>query len=79
MATGAKQSSTRSGCAWREHVADNRRDARLMAACGAGGVVAGALAWYALALVLVFIGTKIFLVGIIGKIPPVVSLSVTFA
>jgi len=33
---------------------------------------------YALALVLVFIGSKIFLVGIIGKIPPVVSLSVTF-
>ena len=33
---------------------------------------------YALALVLVFIGTKIFLVGIIGKIPPAVSLSVTF-
>ena len=33
---------------------------------------------YALAMVLVFIGTKIFLVGIIGKIPPVVSLSVTF-
>ncbi len=33
---------------------------------------------YALALVLVFIGTKIFLVGIIGKIPPVVSLTVTF-
>ncbi len=33
---------------------------------------------YALALVLVFIGTKIFLVGIIGKIPPVISLSVTF-
>jgi len=33
---------------------------------------------YALALVLVFIGTKIFLVGIIGKIPPVVSLGVTF-
>ena len=32
---------------------------------------------YALALVLVFIGGKIFLVGIIGKIPPVVSLSVT--
>ena len=32
---------------------------------------------YALALVLVFIGTKIFLVGIIGKIPPVFSLSVT--
>ncbi len=34
---------------------------------------------YALALVLVFIGTKIFLVGIIGKIPPTISLSVTFA
>jgi tellurite resistance protein TerC len=33
---------------------------------------------YALALVLVFIGTKIFLVGIIGKIPPTISLSVTF-
>jgi len=33
---------------------------------------------YALALVLVFIGTKIFLVGIIGKIPPAFSLSVTF-
>lgn len=33
---------------------------------------------YALALVLVFIGAKIFLVGIIGKIPAVVSLSVTF-
>jgi len=33
---------------------------------------------YALALVLVFIGTKIFLVGIIGKIAPVISLSVTF-
>lgn len=33
---------------------------------------------YALALVLVFIGTKIFLVGIIGKIPTVISLSVTF-
>jgi tellurite resistance protein TerC len=32
---------------------------------------------YALALVLVFIGTKIFLVGIIGKIPPSISLSVT--
>ena len=34
---------------------------------------------YALALVLVFIGTKIFLVGIIGKIPPSISLSVTVA
>ena len=33
---------------------------------------------YALALVLVFIGSKIFLVGVIGKIPPVISLSVTF-
>ena len=33
---------------------------------------------YALALVLVFVGTKIFLVGIIGKIPPVISLTVTF-
>jgi tellurite resistance protein TerC len=33
---------------------------------------------YALALVLVFIGTKIFLVGIIGKIPASVSLGITF-
>ena len=32
---------------------------------------------YALALILVFVGAKIFLVGIIGKIPPVFSLSVT--
>ncbi|CAG1018298.1 Putative membrane-bound redox modulator Alx [Burkholderiaceae bacterium] len=32
---------------------------------------------YALALVLVFIGSKIFLVGIVGKIPAVISLSVT--
>ena len=32
---------------------------------------------YALALVLVFVGSKIFLVGIIGKIPSVISLSVT--
>lgn len=32
---------------------------------------------YALAIVLVFIGGKIFLVNIIGKIPPVISLSVT--
>ena len=32
---------------------------------------------YALALVLVFIGTKIFLVGIIGKMPAWISLSVT--
>jgi len=34
---------------------------------------------YALALVLVFIGSKIFLVGIVGKIPPSISLSVTAA
>ena len=34
---------------------------------------------FALALVLVFIGAKIFLVGIIGKIPPSISLSVTIA
>jgi len=33
---------------------------------------------YALALVLMFIGAKIFLVGIVGKIPPALSLSVTF-
>jgi len=33
---------------------------------------------YALALVLVFIGSKIFLVGFIGKFPPVLSLSITF-
>ena len=33
---------------------------------------------YALALVLVFIGTKIFLVNFIGKFPPALSLSVTF-
>jgi tellurite resistance protein TerC len=33
---------------------------------------------YALALVLVFIGTKILLVGFIGKFPPVISLGVTF-
>jgi len=34
---------------------------------------------YALALVLVFIGSKIFLVGFIGKIPAIVSLTVTFS
>jgi tellurite resistance protein TerC len=33
---------------------------------------------YALALVLVFIGSKIFLVNLIGKFPAVVSLGVTF-
>ena len=34
---------------------------------------------YALALVLVFIGSKIFLVNIVGKIPPLISLSVTLS
>lgn len=34
---------------------------------------------HALALVLVFIGAKIFLVGIVGKIPPLLSLGVTAA
>jgi tellurite resistance protein TerC len=34
---------------------------------------------YALAIVLVFIGSKIFLVGVIGKIPAVISLTVTFS
>ena len=33
---------------------------------------------YALALVLIFIGMKIFLVGFIGKFPPMISLGVTF-
>ena len=33
---------------------------------------------YALSMVLVFIGTKIFLVGIIGKLPAWISLTVTF-
>ncbi|MDT4885627.1 integral membrane protein, TerC family [compost metagenome] len=33
---------------------------------------------YALALVLIFIGGKIFLHGLIGKIPAVLSLGVTF-
>ena len=33
---------------------------------------------YALALVLIFIGTKIFLVGFIGKFPPAILLAVTF-
>jgi tellurite resistance protein TerC len=33
---------------------------------------------YALALVLVFIGGKIFAVGIVGKVPPELSLTVTF-
>ncbi|MDR3096970.1 MAG: TerC family protein, partial [Paraburkholderia sp.] len=34
---------------------------------------------HALALVLVFIGAKIFLVGIVGKIPALLSLGVTAA
>ncbi|WP_407925530.1 TerC family protein, partial [Geminicoccus flavidas] len=33
---------------------------------------------YALALVLIFIGSKIFYTQIWGKLPPVISLSVTF-
>ncbi|HYW56559.1 MAG TPA: hypothetical protein VE934_06350 [Polaromonas sp.] len=32
--------------AWREFVAKNQRDAQLLAVCGTGGVVAGALAWF---------------------------------
>jgi hypothetical protein len=35
------------GCAWREYLAENRRDATLMAACGAGTVAAGAALWLA--------------------------------
>ena len=31
--------------AWREHANDNRRDAKLLAACGAGGMLAGAAVW----------------------------------
>lgn len=31
--------------AWREYVSDNRRDARLLAAFGAGGTLAGAVVW----------------------------------
>ena len=31
--------------AWREYVSDNRRDARLLAAFGAGGTLAGAAMW----------------------------------
>ena len=33
---------------------------------------------YALSLVLVFIGTKILLLDVIGKMPPAISLGVTF-
>ena len=31
--------------AWREYASDNRRDAKLMSACGAGGLLAGAAVW----------------------------------
>lgn len=31
--------------AWREYARDNRRDAKLIAAFGAGGMLAGAAAW----------------------------------
>ena len=31
--------------AWREYASDNRRDARLLAAFGAGGMLAGAAVW----------------------------------
>ena len=31
--------------AWRECASDNRRDAKLLAACGAGGILAGAAVW----------------------------------
>ena len=31
--------------AWREYASDNQRDAKLMAACGAGGLLAGAAVW----------------------------------
>ena len=34
-------------CAWREYVGEKRRDAKLLAACGAGGVLAGAVLWLA--------------------------------
>ena len=33
--------------AWREYARDNRRDAKLLAACGAGGMLAGAAVWLA--------------------------------
>ena len=32
-------------CAWREYVNDNRRDARRLAALGAGGLWAGGVVW----------------------------------
>ena len=31
--------------AWREYARENRRDAKLLAACGAGGMLAGAAVW----------------------------------
>lgn len=31
--------------AWREYARDNRRDAKLLTACGAGGMLAGAAVW----------------------------------
>ena len=40
--------------------------------------IEGAYSRLAVVLVLVFIGSKIFLVGMIGKIPPVISLGVIF-
>ena len=33
--------------AWREYASDNRRDASLLAAFGAGGILAGAAIWLA--------------------------------
>ena len=33
--------------AWREYASDNGRDAKLLAACGAGGMLAGAAVWLA--------------------------------
>ena len=32
-------------CAWREYGNENRRDAKLLAACGTGGILAGAALW----------------------------------
>ncbi len=32
-------------CSWREYVSNNRRDARLMAAFGATGMLASTAAW----------------------------------
>lgn len=34
-------------CAWREYASGNRRDAKLLAACGAGGMLAGGAVWLA--------------------------------